>query len=260
MHFGRPGLLEHLHDALRGGAAHDGIIDDDHALALDHAAHCGQLHTHALLAQLLRGLDEGACHVLVLDQTHFVRQAGLLRIAGSRRQGGVRHGDDHIGVDGGFLSQARAHALAGRMHVHAVDVGIGACEVDEFHRADGQLGLIRVTVDAVAIVIHDHDLARADVTHQFGSDSVERAGLGSEHIGAVRHPAKGQRTESVRIERADHGMFGHDQIGEAAVHGVERFLELVHERGLAGTTDEVHQHFGVGVRMEDRSLVLQLAA
>ena len=27
-------------------------------------------------------------------------QAGLLRIAGGRGQGGVRHGDDHIGVDG----------------------------------------------------------------------------------------------------------------------------------------------------------------
>ena len=116
-----------------------------------------------------------------------------------------------------------------------------------------------VTFDAVAIVIHDHDLARADVTHQFGSDSVERAGLGSEHIGAVRHPAKGQRTESVRIERADHGMFGHDQIGEAAVHGVERFLEFVHERTLRGTTQQVHEHFGIGVGMEDRAFIFQLA-
>ena len=82
MHFGRPGLLEQLHDALRGGATHDGIIDDDHALALDHATNGGQLHAHALLAQFLRRLDEGSRHILVLDQTHFVGQTSLFRIAG----------------------------------------------------------------------------------------------------------------------------------------------------------------------------------
>ena len=124
----------------------------------------------------------------------------------------------------------------------------------------GQLRLIRVLHDLVAVVVHHHDLTRTDVTYQFSADDVERAGFGSEHIRAVLHLAKGERTETVRIECADHGVLGHNQIGETAMHGVERFLELVHERGLAGTTDEVHEHFGVGVRMEDRSLVLQLAA
>ena len=55
-------------------------------------------------------------------------------------------------------------------------------------------------------------------------------------------------------------MLGHDQVGETAVHGVERLLELVHERGLGGTADEVHQHFGIGVRVENRALVLEFAA
>ena len=189
MHFGGAGLLEHLYDALGGGAAHDGIVDDDHALAFDYAAHGGQLHAHALFTQFLRGLDESTGHVLVLDQTHFVRQAGLFRVAGCRGQGGVRHGDDHIRVDGGLLGQACAHALAGGMHVHAVDVGIGACEVDELHRADGQLGLIGVVVDVVAVVVDDHDFAGADVAHQFRANRVERTGLRGEHVGAVRHLA-----------------------------------------------------------------------
>ena len=146
------------------------------------------------------------------------------------------------------------------MHVHAVDIGIRAGEVDEFHRADGQLRLIRVLHDLVAVVVHHHDLTRTDVTYQFGADDVERAGFGSEHIRAVLHLAKGERTETVRIECADHGVLGHNQIGETAMHDVQRFLELVHKRALRGAADEVHQHFGVGIGMEDRTLIFQLAA
>ena len=44
------------------------------------------------------------------------------------------------------------------------------------------------------------------------------------------------------------------------MNGVERFLELLHESALRGTADEVHKHFGVGIGVEDRTFVLQLAA
>ena len=44
------------------------------------------------------------------------------------------------------------------------------------------------------------------------------------------------------------------------MNGIERFLELVHEGALRGTADEVHKHFGVGIGVEDRTFVLQLAA
>ena len=145
------------------------------------------------------------------------------------------------------------------MHVHTVDVGIRAGEVDEFHRADGQLRLVGVLHDLVAVVIDHYDLARTDIAHEFGADDIERASLGGEHIGAVLHLAEGERSEAIRIERADHGVFGHDQIGKTAVHGVERFLEFVHERTLRGTTQQVHEHFGIGVGMEDRAFIFQLA-
>ena len=84
MHFGGAGLLQKLDDAAGSGATHDGVIDDDDALALDHATYGGQFHAHALLAQFLRGLNEGASHVLVLDQTHLVGQPSRFRVAGGR--------------------------------------------------------------------------------------------------------------------------------------------------------------------------------
>ena len=55
-------------------------------------------------------------------------------------------------------------------------------------------------------------------------------------------------------------MLGHEQVGETAVHLVERFLELVHERGGGRTADEVHQHLSVGIGVEDCPFVLQFAA
>ena len=258
MHFGGASFLQQLHDALGRGTAHDGIVDNDHALAFDHAAHGGQLHAHALLAQFLRRLDEGSSHILVLDQAHLVWQTSFFRIAGGRGQRGIRHANDHIGIDRRFLGQTRTHTLAGGMHVYAVNVGIGACEVDEFHRADGQLGLIGVLHDLVAVIVDNHDFARANIAHQFGANNIERAGFGSEHISAVFHLAEGKRAETVRIKRADHGVFGHDQVGETAMHGVERFLELVHERTLCGAAQQVHQHFGVGIGVEDCAFVFQL--
>lgn len=42
------------------------------------------------------------------------------------------------------------------------------------------------------------------------------------------------------------------------MHGVERFLELVHERTLCGAAQQVHQHFGVGIGVEDCAFVFQL--
>ena len=38
MHFLRAGVAHHLHDLARGGAAHDGVVDQHDALAVDHRA------------------------------------------------------------------------------------------------------------------------------------------------------------------------------------------------------------------------------
>ena len=55
-------------------------------------------------------------------------------------------------------------------------------------------------------------------------------------------------------------MLGHEQVGETAVHLVERLLELVHEGGGVRTADQVHEHFGVGIGVENRTFVFQLPA
>ena len=75
MHLARAGVAHHLHDLDAGGAAHDRIVDQHDALALDHGAVGVVLHAHAELADRLGRLDEGAPDIVVADDAEFERQA-----------------------------------------------------------------------------------------------------------------------------------------------------------------------------------------
>ena len=81
VHLGSTGIPQQLDDAGRGGAAHDGVIHQHHALALDGAGHHVQLDAHAVLTLLLAALNEGAADVFVFDKADAVGDAALLRVA-----------------------------------------------------------------------------------------------------------------------------------------------------------------------------------
>ena len=68
MHLARPGLADHAHDLARGGAAHDRVVDQHDALALEHLAHRVELELDAEVPDRLLRLDEGAPDVVVADQ------------------------------------------------------------------------------------------------------------------------------------------------------------------------------------------------
>src|SRR6266852_2739628 len=50
VHFARTGFAHHAHDFAAGGAAHDGVIDENHALALNQAAYGVKFQLHAKIA------------------------------------------------------------------------------------------------------------------------------------------------------------------------------------------------------------------
>ena len=58
-------LSEHPHEASRRGAAHEGVVDDHHALAVDDVAHGVVLHPGPEVPVLLLRLDERPAHVVV---------------------------------------------------------------------------------------------------------------------------------------------------------------------------------------------------
>ena len=189
MHLAGAGLAHHLDDLHRGGAAHDRIVDQDHALALDQGAVGVVLQAHAEMADVVGRLDEGAADIVVADDAELERQARLVGVADRRRHAGVGHRHDDVGVDRAFLGELHADALAGIVDADALDLLIGPGEIDVLEDAEAARLLGEGLDRAQAVAVDDDDLAGLDVAHEAGADDVERAGLRGQDPG-VLEPAR----------------------------------------------------------------------
>src|SRR3954462_13946607 len=97
-HLARACRARHLDDLLRGRAANDGVVDDEHVLAEKLAPEGVELLPDGFLALRLPGHDEGATDVAVLEETLAVLDAELLRDLHRGGPGGVRNGHDDVDV------------------------------------------------------------------------------------------------------------------------------------------------------------------
>ena len=202
VHLGRAGVAQHLHDLARGVAAHDRVVDDDQALALDDLAQRVELHPQAVLAQLLAGLDERARDVAVLDQAVVARQARRLRVAGGGGVARVGHRDHHVGVDRRLAPEDLAHLAARDLGAVALEDRVRAGEVDVLEDAER---LARRVDDLARLdpALGDRDhLAGLDLAQQLGADDVERAALGGDAV-AVADPAERQRPQPGAVAEGD---------------------------------------------------------
>src|SRR5207245_8861129 len=86
MHGRRAGPAQFLHDLPAGGAAHNRVVDEHDALALEDLAQWIELQLDADVAQPLVGLDEGAGDVAALDQPLAEWDAALLGVADRGRR------------------------------------------------------------------------------------------------------------------------------------------------------------------------------
>ena len=143
VHLGRAGLAQHADDLARRGAAHDRVVDDDDALALDVLAQRIELDAHAAAALLLARLDERAADVTVLHEPVAVRDARLARVALRGGHSGLGHRHHHVGNARRLARELLAHALARGVHALAVELRVGARDVDELEDAELRLGLRR---------------------------------------------------------------------------------------------------------------------
>ncbi len=194
------------------------------------------------MADALLGLDEGAADVVIADEPAIVRQPGLLREPERGSHPGVRHRDDQVRGHRVFPGQLVAERLAHGVHVAAPQHRVRPREVDVLEQT---------------ALVDDQDLARLDVALRLRFHEVERAGLGGEHPG-VPEAAQGERPEAGRVAHPDHAVGGQQQQGVGAPHAGERSGELVGQRRPLGPRDEVQDHLGVGRRLEDRAVLLEL--
>ena len=230
MDLGGAGLAQHPHQGPLGVAAHDGVVDDDEALALDDLAQGVELEADAELAQGLGGLDEGAPHVGVLHQALPVGDAGGLGVAdggGGARLGG---GDDEVGFHRVLAGQGRSHLVARGDDAAPGDAGVGAGQVDVLEDAAGPAGGGE-TRGAHTVLVDFDELAGLDLAHEGGTDDVQGGSLGG-HGPPVAQAPQHQGAHSVGVAGGVEGALVHEDQGEgAAQHGQDPAGGLVDAQG-----------------------------
>ena len=96
-----------------GGAAHDAVVHQDHALALDRGAVGVVLQLHAEMADMVGRLDEGAADIVVADDAELEGNARLGCIADRRGHARIGHRDrPHRPATARLAGQLGADALA----------------------------------------------------------------------------------------------------------------------------------------------------
>ncbi|MNI32217.1 hypothetical protein D3C73_861230 [compost metagenome] len=236
VHLVGAGGARHVDDFAAGGAAHDGVIDQQHVLALELHADGVELLAHGLTAHGLARHDEGAAHVAVLDEPFAVVQVQ----AGSQLHGGGTRGirnrhDDvdvaqaHVARD--LVGQVFTHAQAGVVDRHAVDQRIRTREVHVFENAGHQLRVLgALAADETAVQVDEHGFTGLDITHEDKAAAFQRHGFRGHHPFHAFfgfHAADTQRANAVGVAESQQAVTGnlrHDGIGatHALMHGRHR--------------------------------------
>ena len=289
------GVAQHLDELHHGGAAHDGVVDDDQALALDVVAQRVEFHTHTHGAQLLRRLDKRTAHVAVLDKALAKRNTALVRIPLRGRQAGVGHADDQVGLDGLLMCQLTTHVITAGVDALAVHDGIGAGKVDLLKDAVSRLfGSRHALLGHKALGADAQNLTGTDVADVLGAHNVERTSLGGDDPAAgagdmgggvdrrgavlrrklrngcgiglvqalVHQLAQHERANAVRIAECVERLLVDERHGVAAAHELHGLANALAQMActLSKVADEFSRDLGIRVGEERHAQLDQLAA
>ena len=112
VNFAGAGFANHAHNFAAGGAADDGVVDENDALAFDEAADGIEFQLYAEISNGLRRLDERAADVVIANQAHAERNFRFERVADGGGNAGIGDGHDDIGVNGMFSREEAAEGFA----------------------------------------------------------------------------------------------------------------------------------------------------
>ena len=150
---------------------------------------------------------------------------------------------------GASCGEPLAHPHARAVHLDALELGVGAREIEVLPDAE-RAALARVEhLDRLeAVLVGDHELARLDLAHDLRADEVERARLRRDEPGVVELPDH-ERPEAVRVAEGDELPFGERDDRVRAVEPSHRVRGRLRERRLV-VRDERRDELGVGRRAE----------
>ena len=262
VHLGRARVAQHLHKLAGGVAAHDAVVDDHEAPTLDGRAHGVQLQAYAHLAQLLRGLDEGAAHVAVLHYALGVRDAALARKADGARDAAVGHAYAYVGIGRRLGGQHAPHPHARLIHRCAVEDAVWAREVDLLEDARRRTSRGDALLAHETLAVQAHYFARSHVAHVACAGDVQTAGLAGHAPAAVGHAPYAQRAYAVRVAKRVERLAGDEDHRVGALDHLHRVLDaLAYVVGLLGVVaDQLGRHLAVGGAAKRDAALNQLDA
>ena len=251
------GLTKVHHAGLGGGAAHDGVIDDDNTFSLHGLADEVELHPHIEVTDELRWLDEGTPDVVVADKGGVIRNPELFGEAERGVDARVGYRDHDIGLDRVESCQFPAHIDASLADGHAAQAAVRAREIDVLKDTKGLSAFGKGKLRADPLVIDHNDLARLDIANEGGTDQVEGASLGGEDPTIIQL-AERERPEAARIAHADDFLLTHHHHGECSSQLAERADRTAHR--VVGLGQKMQDDLAVDRGLEDRATHLQFRA
>ena len=263
-----------LNDLLRGGAANDRIVDQQHVLAFELEPDGVELASYRSHALGLPGHDERTLDVAILDEPLPVLHTEIVGERETRGSTGLRDGNHDVDVVVGpladdLLRERLTHAQPRLVHRDLVDDGIGAREVDVFEYARGMTRLFHAPagVDLSAFG-DDHRFAGRQIADPLEPERVERDALRRHHVLGALHGlphAEADRTNRARVPECHHAVAEDERhrrvaaetapvdAGHRIEDGVLVEREPVRARKLA--RERVQQDLGVGLRVHVAQIV-----
>ena len=146
---------------------------------------------------------------MVSHEGGIVGNPGLLRKTQRRKDTGIRHGHDEIGLHGMQPRQLTPHIDAGHAHIGSADIAVRPGKIHMLKNAKGSPVLGERPLAAQAIFIDDHHLAGLHIANELGMDQIKRATLGGQHIRPVKF-SQAERAEAVRIPKTNDLPLAHE--------------------------------------------------
>ena len=266
MDFLRTSVTNHADDLPAGGAAHYGIVDQDHPFAFEQAVNSVQFQLHPEVADRLLRLDESTSDVVVANEAKAKRNTTFGSVSDGCGIAGIRDGHDDIGVDWGFARELASHGIAALIDRAAKHQAVGTRKINVFKDATRLRRRRRIETRADAFGPNDDQFAGFDVAFVGSAKQIKCAGfrgkddrillLGSQS----RDAAHCQWAKPARIAGSEYTVTADHHQGKRAFHATQAVGDGIWQRLLAGQRDQVNQHFRVAVGLEDRALALQLRA
>ena len=260
------GIAKGCHQLAAGSAPHNRVVDHHHPFTREHIGQGIELDPNTRLPHGLGGLDKGAAHIAVFDQSIRKGNATELGITNGSWNPGIGNPNHDVGINGGFTGKGFANSDPIAVERFTKEPAIGAREIDHFEHT--QLVGLQAPLAAAGggITLAEMDnLTGFDVVVKAGANDVEATGFTAHHpLGLIQltNVAKHQRPDAMAIAQGKQARRGANHQAEGAPTTSCRLANCLVpiQTAIDGALNSKGNQFGIGGGGEFTGDICQLVA